>query len=941
MERNGKISMKNKKLIKVFAAIISCLLLVGAVIGISVAAEETAPAIEYKNLAYEGAVQIVYYVKEADVKAAEDKGYTVKLATWTEADKSDLVEKEAESFTKVVGETEYTVFASKGIAPKMMRDTVYAQTVLCDKETGEVEVSGDIVEYSIYTYVKNRILKGSTADQKALYHALVDYGASVQKVLGYKTSVLANDMFMDYSKFGIVEPKTTTTYLNYNEATGTWAKGTADSHQYIVVHGSGFHTELGLDGNSFIYTKPIVIKSITGAGDTITWNDVDYKAGSTIPRDWLGFSWGYGDEEYASFNVQHKESTTGDILAVFDTNLTVTDNGITNATAGAGLHIFINATPNSYEGNDPTIANTGITLHATNFAIRKLTATNASVGADAVYRAYGSTINLRIVARAVEGDSTKATLTLYVDGEEINSVTSSAKNVTDYSNPTPGSLFFMTCASARNLEMTFTDTTFVNYIYFNEIPGTNAVRPVATDVSGTKTTEKTATLNGKTVGYEIRYTNAWDEATQSYILSKGVYITSIDGKTDDSESITLDSQTLKVGDAISKGQVADSTEPYTKITATAAGATVDGSIFQFKTDLVIDSTHVSGNANANALLLGINSADSNNFSIVNYGGNIIFHDGANRHDTGVAFGEKFELVIRGYETGTEGSYRMKYYANGILIFEKTVNAKPTAIQLKAYSTTVDMKLTFTNTYCDSYKIPDISNVVGTNAVRPVATDVSGTKTTEETATLDGKTVGYEIRYTNAWDEATQSYVFSKGAYITSIDGAESITVGGKTLKVGDALWRPHGYDSTEPYAKIAAVDAGASVDGMVFQFVTDLVIESSCVNADGGYTNNVLLGINSADQNNFMIINKGGNVLFGDNNTGVAFGEKFQLVIRGYETGTEGSYEMKYYVNGFLILTKTITVAPTAVQFKTYSQTADMSLTFTNTYCDKYTAAAE
>ena len=131
-----------------------------------------------------------------------------------------------------------------------------------------------------------------------------------------------------------------------------------------------------------------------------------------------------------------------------------------------------------------------------------------------------------------------------------------------------------------------------------------------------------------------------------------------------------------------------------------AGSSVDGSIFQFKTDLVIDSTHVSGNTNVNAVLLGINSADSNNFMIANFGGSIIFHDGANRHDTGVAFGEKFELVIRGYET--EGSYEMKYYVNGFLILTKTVNVKPTAIQLKAFSTTVDMKLTFTNTYCDKY-----------------------------------------------------------------------------------------------------------------------------------------------------------------------------------------------------------------------------------------------
>ena len=244
--------MKNKKLIKILATVVSCLLLVCAAIGISVSAAETAPEIEYKNLAYEGKVQVVYYVNTANVPA----GYTVKLATWMAADQSDLAIKEAESFTKFVGETEYTIFASEGIAPKKMRDTVYAQTVLYNGEGAEVD-RGELVEYSVYTYVNNRLGKGATADQKALYHALVDYGASAQKVLGYKTTELANDMFYDYSNLSTSAMQKTITYLVFDGS--NWSVGTSANYTYAVERGSGPHTELGVDGNSFTYAKPMVI----------------------------------------------------------------------------------------------------------------------------------------------------------------------------------------------------------------------------------------------------------------------------------------------------------------------------------------------------------------------------------------------------------------------------------------------------------------------------------------------------------------------------------------------------------------------------------------------------------------------------------------------------------------------------------------------------------
>ena len=96
-----------KNFTKITTLILACLLLIGAAVGISVSAEDASVEIAYKNLAYEAAPQLVYYVDAQNVAEGETVKvlfYDAEPAEVTVAGASYV----AESFgTLTVGETEY------------------------------------------------------------------------------------------------------------------------------------------------------------------------------------------------------------------------------------------------------------------------------------------------------------------------------------------------------------------------------------------------------------------------------------------------------------------------------------------------------------------------------------------------------------------------------------------------------------------------------------------------------------------------------------------------------------------------------------------------------------------------------------------------------------------------------------------------------------------
>ena len=182
--------MKKTKFQRLIALLLASLLLVGAMTCLAAAAEETpegepAPAttvsIAYKNVAYDAASKLVFYVESANVP----EGASVKVVTFDEEptsadDFSDPVV--LSSFGKLaVGGVEYDAFATDEIDYKNLRKAIYAVAVVLDADYNVVAYSNPIA-YSVFDYCMDRFEKGATEDQAALYKALLDLGAAVQSL---------------------------------------------------------------------------------------------------------------------------------------------------------------------------------------------------------------------------------------------------------------------------------------------------------------------------------------------------------------------------------------------------------------------------------------------------------------------------------------------------------------------------------------------------------------------------------------------------------------------------------------------------------------------------------------------------------------------------------------------------------------------------------------
>ena len=187
--------MKNKKTAKIFTLVLSCILLIGAIMGITAVADEledqnpgieapeepetpaTTVSIDYKNVSYAGEMKLVYYAK-ASAELLE--GQSVKLLYWEEEGAEPTV-LESQALLTVNGQ-KYSTFFSAGFGPVDMRKTVYAKPVIMNAD-GTVATEGETLAYSLFEYALTLFSKNPTPDQLALLTKLLDYGASVQQVM--------------------------------------------------------------------------------------------------------------------------------------------------------------------------------------------------------------------------------------------------------------------------------------------------------------------------------------------------------------------------------------------------------------------------------------------------------------------------------------------------------------------------------------------------------------------------------------------------------------------------------------------------------------------------------------------------------------------------------------------------------------------------------------
>lgn len=184
--------MKTKKIL---AITISCLLLIGAMVGFTASAEggqndavatSTAPAVEIyqTNVSYEGAIRILYTLNTANMAAGQDVKVVFSFDSAVAAPAGVL---NAADYDFVgddigyinVGGTDYRAVYSDGFAPADMAKTVYAIPVIVDTE-GAVVASGKTVAFSVRDYLMARLNGNCTKEQFLLYMAALDFGGSVQ-----------------------------------------------------------------------------------------------------------------------------------------------------------------------------------------------------------------------------------------------------------------------------------------------------------------------------------------------------------------------------------------------------------------------------------------------------------------------------------------------------------------------------------------------------------------------------------------------------------------------------------------------------------------------------------------------------------------------------------------------------------------------------------------
>lgn len=177
-----------KNTVKIITLVISCLLLIGGIIGIGVSAEDT-PSVEiYKKIiSYEGAVRIAYAVDASELS----DGAEIKIAfSYDENVTAPKGKLNAEDFAYVngasavyeIGGKSYPTVFSNGFAPVNMTKNIYAIPLIVDAG-GNVLASGEVCDFSIFRYCTERFSASPSADQLELYTALLNYGAAVQEAL--------------------------------------------------------------------------------------------------------------------------------------------------------------------------------------------------------------------------------------------------------------------------------------------------------------------------------------------------------------------------------------------------------------------------------------------------------------------------------------------------------------------------------------------------------------------------------------------------------------------------------------------------------------------------------------------------------------------------------------------------------------------------------------
>lgn len=289
-----------KKNFRILTLVLSCLLLIGVMVGISVSAsEEPTVAIARKAISYEGAVKIAYAIDAQNI--ADDQevkllfSYDEMTTPTGKLDETKYEYVNGISGTQTLDGVTYLLAFSDGFAPAEMTKPVYALPVVVDADNNII-TSGASHKLSIFEYCTTRFSGSYTDDQLELYMALLRYGASVQEAL-VGTSVYPEEELDKYGWAdafyvanittkvdGVVDSTETVCYRESDitiEAPKTYNgkifNGFADAEgNALTMYGAD---KTASTWNKYKATLPIGVTELTynykTAGTLQTWTDAD------------------------------------------------------------------------------------------------------------------------------------------------------------------------------------------------------------------------------------------------------------------------------------------------------------------------------------------------------------------------------------------------------------------------------------------------------------------------------------------------------------------------------------------------------------------------------------------------------------------------------------------------------------------------------------------
>ena len=279
-----------KRYIKIITLALSCLLLIGAAVGIAASASETpSVTIAKKNIAYEGAPKILYAVSATGIEV----DYTLHMVFYNElpeslpsegddfdAESTDYSYVKEQNGTATINQEEYALVYSRGTSPSEMTKPIYSVAVAVDSD-GKIIAVSELCEYSVYTYAMNMFKKGATGDQLALYTSLLEYGGAVARVLVESGDSNATDIV---SKYG---------YADESHGRGLYASASEKYDSYTPTGSYTDYMSVVSDdfGNNYLkVSKTNYAGSIYNDQNTVSGTDIEdnYKIVFETDMKWNG-----------------------------------------------------------------------------------------------------------------------------------------------------------------------------------------------------------------------------------------------------------------------------------------------------------------------------------------------------------------------------------------------------------------------------------------------------------------------------------------------------------------------------------------------------------------------------------------------------------------------------------------------------------------------------